>query len=370
MKTKKTQWGLAVALACTWFATHVGGGFATGVQLWEFFGAFGMIGLLTITGWGLISSWINYNAMEFARLTDTQNFIQFLVELYKPLPRIGATIMEVLYHPMMIVAISVVLASAGTLGADLFGLPHIVGIIAMIIIVSVIVMYGAEIVRASSTVMSVGIVVAIVLICGVAAIKSPDSIAQIAAKNPANNIPMAVVMMIMYIGVQVTNTVALVSVSDTIKSEKTSRATTGIGFVLNVLMMMFMAFALLTYRETVQGGGLPMLAISKNLGGLFYALYFIMLLLALITTGVGIMVGIVGIVGARVNLIKKNKKLNDLAICMIYIVLAAILANGFGLDVIISKFLPVIGGIAFLAIIIPVCVVAPIKNAKLRKKEA
>ena len=374
MENKKTKHYtptiLAFTLACTWFATHVGGGFATGVQLWQFYGAFGVFGLVTIVGWGLISTWINYNSMEFARLTGKRNYIAFLEELYKPLPRFGAITMEVMYHPMMVVAISIVLATAGALGRELFGAPYIVGILVMIFIISAIVMYGAGIVRAASTAMSIGIVVPIVLISVVAIAKHPVAPAALAVQQPMKDIPMALVMMVMYVGVQVTNSVALISVSEPIKDQKTSKLAGLFGFLLNVTMMLLAVYTLLSYAALLGNAELPMLAVAKGLGPLYYVLYFVMLVMAAVTTGVGIMTGIVAIIGSRLTIIKKNEKLNSLVICLIYIVLAAILANGFGLDTIISKFLPVIGGISVLAVILPIAVVAPIKNARMRRAQS
>ena len=46
MSSKKMNLGIAYSIGAIWFGSHVGGGFASGNQAWNFMGRFGSVGIL------------------------------------------------------------------------------------------------------------------------------------------------------------------------------------------------------------------------------------------------------------------------------------------------------------------------------------
>ncbi|OUO93420.1 hypothetical protein [Cloacibacillus sp. An23] len=67
-----------VSVACVWFGTHIGPGFASGAQLVQYFVGYGWLGVyvgpIVLM---IISSWIVYYVLETCRLYQVYNYHDF-----------------------------------------------------------------------------------------------------------------------------------------------------------------------------------------------------------------------------------------------------------------------------------------------------
>ena len=117
----------------------IGGGYATGRELAEFFLGAGPAGgvagmLLTMVIWSAVCA-ISFG---FAHAFKTFNYRRFFGELLGPF----WIAFEVSYLALLLLILSVIAAAAGEIGAQVFGLPTIVGSIALISAIILITTFG------------------------------------------------------------------------------------------------------------------------------------------------------------------------------------------------------------------------------------
>ncbi len=120
-------------------AVVIGGGYATGRELAEFFLPHGPIGgvmaiLLAMVVWSLIC------ALTFALAQATQSFDyrSFFKRLLGP----GWVLFEIAYLLFIVLILAVFGAAAGAIGEALFGLPTLVGAFALVVSIAAIVTFG------------------------------------------------------------------------------------------------------------------------------------------------------------------------------------------------------------------------------------
>jgi uncharacterized membrane protein YkvI len=122
----------------------IGGGYATGRELVEFFlrhGALaGLLGLIaTLIAWSVVLA----VTFEFARLTGSFNYRAFFVQL------VGRAwiVYDLLYYSMLVLVLSVIGAACSSVFRDAFGLPGWLGAAVLMVCVAVLVYHGNVIVE-------------------------------------------------------------------------------------------------------------------------------------------------------------------------------------------------------------------------------
>ncbi|MCW4460245.1 hypothetical protein OK349_00870 [Sphingomonas sp. BT-65] len=116
-------------------AVVIGGGYATGRELVEFFmpagptgGLWGM--LLAMAMWSVICA-ITFRFAYAVGATDYQSF-------FRPLLGRFDVAFEIIYFGFLILVLSVFGSAAGAIGAAMFGLPHIAGTLALVVSVLIV----------------------------------------------------------------------------------------------------------------------------------------------------------------------------------------------------------------------------------------
>lgn len=122
-------------------AVVIGGGYATGRELVEFFLPSGPRGgllamLLAMVIWSVVC----VTTFLFARLTQSQDYRTFFKNLLGPL----WPIFEICYILFVILILAVFAAAAGAIGQAVFGLPVIAGTLALMIAIAFFATYGNE----------------------------------------------------------------------------------------------------------------------------------------------------------------------------------------------------------------------------------
>lgn len=122
----------------------IGGGYATGRELVEFFlrhgPLAGLLGLIaTLIAWGVVLA----ITFEYARVTQSFDYRSFLVSLVGP----AWVVYDVLYYVMLVLVLSVVGAAASDLFQDAFALPGWLGAALLTLSAAILVYYGSTLVE-------------------------------------------------------------------------------------------------------------------------------------------------------------------------------------------------------------------------------
>lgn len=162
----KSSWAVAFTVASVWFGTHVGGGFATGNQVIQYFVQYGWTAAIyPLIAMGILA-YVMYVVMKFARLNGFDNYKDTWRALYpKPWMEI---FFEIFYIVILLAAVAAAVAGAGAVLQSYIGLPLTICnlfIVALLIVLSI---FGVKLVVAASTVLStcILIVTAILVITG------------------------------------------------------------------------------------------------------------------------------------------------------------------------------------------------------------
>ena len=174
-KTAKSSWAVAFTVASVWFGTHVGGGFASGNQVVNYFSQYGWTAAIyPIIAMGILA-FVMYTVMKFAKLGGYTNYKDTFSALY-PKPWMEV-FFEIFYIVILLAAVAAAVAGAGEVLANFVGVDYTVSsnklmfnliIVAVLIVLSI---FGIKLVRAASTVLSTAILIttAVVVIAGFAA---------------------------------------------------------------------------------------------------------------------------------------------------------------------------------------------------------
>jgi uncharacterized membrane protein YkvI len=152
----------AYTTASLWFGTHVGGGFASGNQVVQYFAQYGSGGwLIPVIAMGLLAV-VMYIYMEFAHLNGFDNFKDTFEHLY-PVPK-----MEILWEIFNIVVVLAACASAvagaGNVLANFMGINYegknvILMNLVIVAILIVLTIFGIKLVMAASSILGIIIII-------------------------------------------------------------------------------------------------------------------------------------------------------------------------------------------------------------------
>ena len=146
------------SVSCVWFASHAGGGFATGNQATQYYVQYGWFApLMAVISMGILAL-VMRELMILYNTRGCKNYKDLFVELYKPYPKLEI-LFEIYFFVIVICAVSAAIAGAATLFTEI-GLPYTLGVVVVGVILLILTIFGAQLVAKASTAMSV-----IILIC-------------------------------------------------------------------------------------------------------------------------------------------------------------------------------------------------------------
>ena len=283
---------LSVGVACVWFSTHFGAGFASGTQLLSYYSSNGWMALLMIICTVAIQAVTFYIGLELARRYSTKNYRELGEKIYMPLEKVGALLFEISWLMTIFLGIAGCLSGGANVLYQSFGIPLLLGTILFAVCVALIAAFGIKVVRSCSTVLTVLILVLIVIISSLGIANAGDNLHQIISQRQVfTSWKDALVDMITYAGFQCAVIAIAVCTAIGIKSKKESVGATFLGALLNIAMMGLMAVMLLGYMPTVttdpDAAAMPTLYVVNQLGKpILVAACSLLLMLAYITSGV------------------------------------------------------------------------------------
>jgi uncharacterized membrane protein YkvI len=130
----------------------IGGGYATGREIVEYFMRFGPVGgllglfLVTLPLWAIALA----VTFEFSRRFGTYDYRSLLISL---LGRFWISF-EILYVALLVIVLAVVGSAAGVLLRDFFGVPYSIGALTMLAAVGLLTFKGSELIERSFSVWS------------------------------------------------------------------------------------------------------------------------------------------------------------------------------------------------------------------------
>ncbi|RRD93427.1 hypothetical protein EII17_12920 [Clostridiales bacterium COT073_COT-073] len=378
MKSAKKGLPVSIGIASVWFGAHCGPGVASGNQIGQYYSKFSIYGLFTGLIAMLLLGFCIYYSIEFARVTNTYNFKDFANKFFSPYQVFFANFFDFTYAATVLLVVGSCIATGAKAMENAFGIPVLIGSLILIAITIVLSIFGAELVRSSSTLMTVLILVAlgIIIIVGLTSDKSQFA-AHWAQTNLPENVPpvsnvsllSAVWAAVLYAGFQSAGNMAnAVSVAEGLKDRADSIKAVVYGIVANVSLIIGVAALLFAYPNilneffaAIKGGGsyIPNQKVAEFLGVPFLGtLYVVILLLAIITTLVSFAFAVCNRYGKYIPMQAGVKR--DLITLLIMLALC-LLVSQLGLNVIVGKGFKYLAYACIAVVILPTIAIGHIK---------
>jgi uncharacterized membrane protein YkvI len=310
--SEKSKWG-AWAVAFVWFTTHFGGGFASGRQLVDFYVQFGWYAIFTPIISAALIALVLYCAWSFAVKYEVYDYRSWSVAYYKPLkgfaPFFSAAI-EVMYLIILIMATGVAFSTGGTLLTQL--VPSLkehyyLCTVGLALFIFALTIWGAETVRKAATVMAILIIAGMLTVYSSNLFVNFSKLAEVLKAAPSSNGGFwpAMWQSVKYAGLQCSLIGAYTAVADALHTQADVKKATFIGFIVNAGMLILAATGVLAHypltgdmlgtveAPTIMRLPTPITYITQHGGGgnIGVALVSMIILLAVISTGVGLIYG-------------------------------------------------------------------------------
>ncbi|MDD7363155.1 MAG: hypothetical protein SPI65_02960 [Peptoniphilus sp.] len=392
MKNDKNKYitSISVGVATVWFSTHCGAGFASGTQELQFFANHGWFGTLMPILTFILIAITYYVGLETARQTDKWGYDAWSKEAYGKYSKVLTPAMDVSVVITTIAASAATIATGGLLVNQYLGLPVIVGSLFMLVVVTLLVIFGEELVRKNATIMTgvILVIISIVIIAGL--VKFGPDIARLFSERYVNpeatkwgisasdkTVPgsfgNSLLWALTYAGFQIS---AIGGITASFKGGRFKEESKGamiIGCIMNILMLVGICLLIFSQMPDIYldeaTRALPTIAVVQKLDISFLSvLYPVLLFLALITTAVGFIFGIVTRVEPHVMKNESNP-IKKKAIIAVVSLIICYLVSTLGLMWIVQNAYKYLGIFNWLLIILPLWILG-YKNIKKRDRLA
>lgn len=380
---KKIFFPASIGVAAVWFGTHVGPGSASGNQTASYFGGYGKLGLIGGFLSMLILGLCIFYCIEYSRLIGTTNFKEFANSFFHPYEKFFSSIFEFSFIWMVLLNFSSSLATGSTAIQNQFNLSYWIGISFFSIITIVLAIFGANLVRKASTIMTLLIFIALIALLSFGLLSTESnfmahwqntiSLPSTLPNKPWYKLVWSSIIYSSFLTVGMMGTT--LAVSDSLKSRDDSKKATIFGIFFNTCLIFFIAILLYAYplvtgeyfnTSRVTKTFIPNLEIVNIIGKPFLIyFYIIILILAIISTLVGYGFGVISRYGKYIPI--KNEKYKNL-ILLLSLIIIGIFISRLGLDWIISKGFRFIGYIQLIFIVIPTLLIGHKKISKAKSK--
>lgn len=266
----------------------IGGGYATGRELAEFFLPSGPLGgLFAILLAMLVWSGVCILTYMFARALHAFDYRTFFRELLGPF----WFVFEITYLPFLVLLLAVFGAAAGEIGAAAFGLPVLAGSIAFVAATVVVTMFGAESVERLFKFMTMFLygVYALFAILALSAFGGA-SFANIAAAEPGTS---WVVGGATYGAYNLVGAIAILPILRHLTSTKDAVVAGALSGPLAIWPAFVFFICMVAFYPQIGGETLPSDFMLRRLDlPAFYLAFQLMIFVALLESGVGIVHGL------------------------------------------------------------------------------
>ena len=243
-----TNWMYIFSIASVWFGTHVGGGFASGRQTMTFFVSYGWYAIF-LPAIAMILVGLTYREqLIVAKNHRTFDYNSMSHKLYAPYDNFMSPVYEVCNVMAGFLAISASIAGGASLLQEIFGMPFMVAIVLLGIGVLLLAKFGSTLVRRVSTLLTLIIVFAFVVLCTKGISMQSSQLNEIvAAKQATTGFGSALWKAITYAGFQCFAFMGLLSSARDIQDTPTITKSMVIGYILNASMITLTAVLMVAW---------------------------------------------------------------------------------------------------------------------------
>jgi uncharacterized membrane protein YkvI len=379
--SEKSKWAVW-SVAFVWFTTHFGGGFASGRQLVDFYVNFGWYSVFMPVVSAAIIALVLYCAWSFAVKEKVYDYRTWSTAYYRPLGKLEplfSLAIEVMYLIILFVATGVAFSTGSTLLVQLVpSLSYIPCTVGLAVFIFALTIWGAETVRKAATFMAILIIGGMLVIYSSNLVVNFSQFIAVLSTAPVPNptasgaeggfLP-ALWQAVKYAGLQCALIGAYTAVADALHDQSDVKKTTTIGFIVNAGMLVLASTGILAHYPltgellgtvevpTILRMATPITYITQHGGGgdVGVALVSMIILLAVVSTGVGLIYG-----GARristwwmKRTGETSSRKTDVLSSAIYVVLSWCAAT-FGLIRLISVGYTWVGILSTPLVVIPV----------------
>lgn len=361
--------GVGFSMAAVWFATHCGGGFATGNQEVNFYVKYGWVSVFLPIIAMLLLGWSHRNALVIAKDNHTYDYKSYANALFHPYEKFFSIIFEFGFLMLIVCGVSASIAGAGALLSKAIGLPYGIGIVLVGIVLLLLTTYGGDLIIVVLKFKTYFLIVALALLTYLGLKTGAVNFHHIwAAKETFNtSIGEAVWKMLIYIGFQSFTVLPIVSVSHHIKSTKECNQFMVMGTILNGAFLVAVCIMLLGFSPEVLKETLPVYFVTSKLHiSWLQILYSVLLFIALLGTAISL---IFSSVARFENVWTEGKgifaSLRARRIAISFITMAICTAiSVFGLTNIVVKGYGSVGYVGLFFVLIPQIVIGTFKIKK------
>lgn len=364
---------LAMGVAFVAFTTQLGGGFASGAQIYQYFINYGIWCLvLPIVTQGLYALFFWYG-MRYAYKHKTYDYRSFSDKFYGKTRFVMSNLYEICYLIMIGTASAAAFATGGSTIAALFDIPYWLCTVIIGAFIFVIALFGTNVVRKCASTLSVLIIIGLVLVLVPNIIAQWGTIVESASRmmsgemavisKESGNFGPALWSAVLYFFFQLASvSVMYQHMEDITDVRQINRAAVGM-FICNFLAMELSIIGLLavSFASQLVTAEVPMLVlVQQGVGsGILTPIISILIILGAISTAVNM---ISGIVTRCVNAVEKRirdsrrKSQGHLARNAVFTLLFTFLAFAiaqFGLMTVVSKGYAYLGYAALITLFIP-----------------
>lgn len=369
-ENSKSKIGLLTAfeVAAVWFGAHVGGGFATGNQTMNFFVKYGWSAIWLPAVIILVITLIYRESLIMARNYGTYDYKSWSKKMYEPYDKVFSVIFEIGYLMIVLLGTGGSIAGSASL-LENFGLNYLVGVLITGVIFYILTIYGADLIRKASTIITVLILIflTIIVIVGISS-NSANLSHLVATKYSTGSIGEILYSGLRYAGYQSFVVAIVLSASDNLKSDKDINKSMLLGFILNGLMITLSSLMLLAWMPGNKNETIPILYICNQLNSKFLVFaYSTVLFLAFVSTGIGC---VFGAVARFEKLFKKSDNMKRTRGLISFVCMAFSMGISlFGLTKIVVVGYGYVGILGIFVVVIPCIVVGRIKNSRFKKEK-
>ncbi len=288
--------------------------------------------------------------------------------MYEPYDKFFSVIFEIGYLMIVLLGTGGSIAGSASL-METYGVNYLVGVLITGGIFYILTIYGSELIRKASTIITVLILIFLTIIVIVGIVNNSGNLSHlVSTKYSPSSFGTVLYSGLRYAGYQAFVVAIVLSASDTLKSDKAINKSILLGIILNGVMIILSCIMLLAWMPGAQKETIPILYICKRLNsGFLLFSYSVVLFLAFVSTGIGCVFGAVARfehVFKKPENIKKRRGLISF-VCMVLSMAISL----FGLTKIVVIGYGYVGIIGIFAVVIPCIVVGRIKNNKFKKEQ-
>ena len=299
MSKKHKAGSMILGVAFVWFTTHLGGGFASGAQIYSYYVRYGIWSLfLPLFAMAYNGVFFAY-CLYFARKHEVYDYRSYNNAFYGRFAPLFSNLFELLYLCVMCVAPAVAFATGGATLSTLTGLPYLLCTFVIGAFIFVVSVFGTDLVRKVASVLSICIIAGLLIVYVPNIIAGAGKIGDTVNAMKTADLPFgkALYAAFLYGTFQLANVAVFVQHAKSFEKPQDAGKSMAVGAVLNALLMIMVVFGIMTvYQnpEMSQQSVPTLFMVQQGVGSKFMTpLISVLIILGAVSTAVNMVGAIV-----------------------------------------------------------------------------